>query len=152
MVSLLSKGLSRVLQHHNSKASILPHSAFFVFQLSHPSMTTGKTIALTRQTLVGILMFSSTFLHKRGFSYLSLIFSGTLHSVEYIFLVLPCLLLFFFCQLFVNPPQPITLSSCISFSLRWFWALPPVQNCNHRSLSILPTRSNPLNLLITSTV
>ena len=38
-------------QHHSSKASILRHSAFFIVQLSHPYMTTGKTIALTRQTL-----------------------------------------------------------------------------------------------------
>ena len=52
-ISLQSKGLSRVLQHHNSKASILCHSAFFTVQLSHPYMTTGKTIALTRRTFVG---------------------------------------------------------------------------------------------------
>ena len=51
-ISLQSKGLSRV-QHHSSKASILQHSAFFTVQLSHPYMTTGKTIALTRRTLVG---------------------------------------------------------------------------------------------------
>ena len=44
---LLSKGLLRSLQHHSSKASILWHSAFFILQLSHPYMTTGKTIALT---------------------------------------------------------------------------------------------------------
>ena len=42
-----------LLQHHNSKASILWDSAFFMVQLSHPYMTTGKTIALTRQTFVG---------------------------------------------------------------------------------------------------
>ena len=42
-----------LLQHHSSKASILWHSAFFTVQLSHPYMTTGKTIALTRQTFVG---------------------------------------------------------------------------------------------------
>ena len=48
--SLQSKGLPRVLQHHSSKASILWHSAFFTVQLSHPYMTTGKTIALTRRT------------------------------------------------------------------------------------------------------
>ena len=42
-----------LLQHHSSKASILRHSAFFIVQLSHPYMTTGKTIALTRQTFVG---------------------------------------------------------------------------------------------------
>ena len=45
--------LKSLLQHHSSKASILWHSAFFTVQLSHPYMTTGKTIALTRQTFVG---------------------------------------------------------------------------------------------------
>ena len=45
--------LRNLLQHHNSKASILRHSAFFTVQLSHPYMTTGKAIALTRQTFVG---------------------------------------------------------------------------------------------------
>ena len=45
-----------LLQHHRSKASILWHSAFFVVQLSHPYMTTGKTIALTRWTFVGKVM------------------------------------------------------------------------------------------------
>ena len=44
--------LKSLLQHHSSKASILWHSAFFTVQLSHPYMTTGKTIALTRQTFV----------------------------------------------------------------------------------------------------
>ena len=53
-IFLQSKGLSRVfLQHHSSKASVLEHSAFFMVQLSHPYMTTGKTIALTRRTFVG---------------------------------------------------------------------------------------------------
>ena len=45
--------LKSLLQHHSSKASILQHSAFFIVQLSHPHMTTGKTIALTRWTFVG---------------------------------------------------------------------------------------------------
>ena len=55
MISLLSKGLSRVflLQYHSSKASVLQPSAFFMVQLSHPYMTTGKTIALTIWTFVG---------------------------------------------------------------------------------------------------
>ena len=44
--------LRSLLQHHSSKASILQHSAFFIVQLSHPYMTTGKTIALTRPTFV----------------------------------------------------------------------------------------------------
>ena len=48
--------LKSLLQHHSSKASILQCSVFFVVQLSHPYMTTGKTIALTRQTFVGKVM------------------------------------------------------------------------------------------------
>ena len=48
--------LKSLLQHHSSKASIFWHSAFFTVQLSHPYMTTGKTIALTRQTFVGKVM------------------------------------------------------------------------------------------------
>ena len=48
--------LKSLLQHHSSKASILPHSAFCIVQLSHPYMTTGKTIALTRRTFVGKVM------------------------------------------------------------------------------------------------
>ena len=62
--SLLTKGLSEfktkdsksLLQHHSSKETILQHSAFFTFQISHLYMTTGKTIALTRRTLVGKVM------------------------------------------------------------------------------------------------
>ena len=48
--------LKSLLQHHSSKASILRHSASFTVQLSHPYMTTGKTIALTRRTFVGKVM------------------------------------------------------------------------------------------------
>ena len=48
--------LKSLLQHHSSKASILQHSAFFTVQLSHPYMTTGKTIALTGQTFFGKVM------------------------------------------------------------------------------------------------
>ena len=48
--------LKSLLQHHSSKASILQCSAFFIVQLSHPHMTTGKTIALTRRTFIGKVM------------------------------------------------------------------------------------------------
>ena len=48
-----------LLQHHSLKASVLQHSAFFTVQLSHPYMTTGKTIALTRQTFVDKVVFLS---------------------------------------------------------------------------------------------
>ena len=49
--------LKSLLQHHSSEASILLHSAFFTVQFSHPYMTTGKTIALTRRTFVDRVMF-----------------------------------------------------------------------------------------------
>ena len=52
----IQETLKSVLQYHSSKASILQRSAFFTVQLSHPYMTTGKTIALTRQTFVGKVM------------------------------------------------------------------------------------------------
>ena len=48
--------LKCLLQHHSSKASLLQYSAFFILQLSHPYMTTGKNITLTRQTFVGKVM------------------------------------------------------------------------------------------------
>ena len=48
--------LKSLLQHHSSKASFLPCSAFFIVQLSHPYMTTGKTIALTRENIFGKVM------------------------------------------------------------------------------------------------
>ena len=52
----MDRTLQSPLQHHSSKASILLSSAFFIVQLSHPYMTTGKTIALTRWTFVGKVM------------------------------------------------------------------------------------------------
>ena len=55
-ISLQSKGLSRVFQHHSLKASVLRCSAFFMVQLSHPYSTAGKTIALTRRTFVSKVM------------------------------------------------------------------------------------------------
>ena len=56
LISLQSKGLSRAFSNTTIKASILWHSAFFIVQLSHPYMTSGKTIALTRRTFVGKVM------------------------------------------------------------------------------------------------
>ena len=52
----VQRTLKSLLQHYSSKASILQRSGFFMVQLSHPYMTTGKTIALTRQTFVGKVM------------------------------------------------------------------------------------------------
>ena len=59
--------LNSLLQHHSSKASILQHSAFFIVQLSHPYITTGKTIALTRRTFVGKII-SLLFIFCLGWS------------------------------------------------------------------------------------
>ena len=56
-ISLQSKGLSSLLQHHSSKAPILKCLAFFIVQLSSPHMTTGKAIALTRWTFVGKIIY-----------------------------------------------------------------------------------------------
>ena len=53
LISLQSKGLSRIFQYHSSKASVLWCSAFFIVQLSQPYMTTRKTIVLTKWTFVG---------------------------------------------------------------------------------------------------
>ena len=53
----IQRTLKSLLQHHSSKASILQHSAFFTVQLSHPYTTTVKTIALTRWTLVGKVIY-----------------------------------------------------------------------------------------------
>ena len=52
----VQRTLKSILQHHSSKASVLRHSAFFMVQLSHPYMTTGKTIALTKGTFVTKVM------------------------------------------------------------------------------------------------
>ena len=62
--------LKSLLQHHSSKASILWHSAFFILHLSHPYMTTGKTIALTRRTFVSKVMY----LHFNMLSMLAIAF------------------------------------------------------------------------------
>ena len=98
----------------------------FIFPWNVPLIS---PIFLKRTLVFSILLFSSILcnVHLRKPSYLSLVFSGTLHSVGCIFPILPCLLLLFFPQLFVKPPQKTTLPSCISFSLGWFWSLPPVQ-------------------------
>ena len=85
-------------------------------------------IFLKRSLVFPILLFSSISLHcsfKKV--YLSLLFSGALHSDGYIFPFLPCLSHHFFPQVFIKSPQTTTLPSCISFSLGWFWSLPPIQ-------------------------
>ena len=72
------------------------------------------------------IAFLYFFVHLRRLSYLSLKFSGTLHSVGFIFLFLLCLSLLF-SQLFLRLPQTAILPFCIPFSWGWFWSPPPVQ-------------------------
>ena len=88
--------LKSLLQHHSSKASILWHSAFFIVQLSHPYMTTGKTITLTLRTFIGKVM--------------SLIFN-MLSRLVIAFLPRSKCLLISFC-------------GC-NHRLQWFWSHPP---------------------------
>ena len=75
--------LKSLLQHHSSKAAILWHSAFFIVQLSHPYMTTGKTIALARQTFVSKVvsllfnMLASLYIHMIYYTIIKQICMGT---------------------------------------------------------------------------
>ena len=75
--------LKSLLQHHSSKASILQRSAFFTVQLSHPYMTTGKTIALTRQTFVDRVMslLFNMLIHTNS-SVLSFFYNPSLTSIH----------------------------------------------------------------------
>jgi len=100
-----------------------------------------------------ILFFSSNSctIHLWRLSYLSLLFSGSLHSIGYIFPFLLCLSLLF-SQLFLRPPQATTLPSHICFSWGWFWWPPPIQCCNPPSIVLQATRPNPLNLFFISTI
>ena len=90
----------------------------------------------------------------RRLCYLSLLFSGTLHSVGCIFPFLPCLSFFFFPQLFVKPLQ--TTISLLAFPFLWdgfdHCLLYNVTNLHPQFFRILSTRSNHLNLFVTSTV
>ena len=80
--------LESILQHHSSKASNLRHSAFFIVQLSHPYMTTGKTIALTRQTFVGKLVSFNLFFMLAIASLFSILFNVMFHMYKKMKMVL----------------------------------------------------------------
>ena len=75
--------LKSLLQYHSSKASILLHSAFFIVQLSHPYMTTGKTIALTRRTSVDKVIFL-LFIYFFYFSFIFISWSSFCHNLQYL--------------------------------------------------------------------
>ena len=97
-----------------------------------------SSVFFKRSLVFPFLLFSFIyfFIHLRWPSYFSLLYSGTLHSFGYIFPFLPCLALRFFPWLFVKPPETTTLLYWISFSLRWFWSLTPVQCYKHGSIGL----------------
>ena len=108
--------LKSLLQHHSSKASVLWHSAFFIVQLSHPYMTTGKTIALTRRTFVGKVMslllnmlsrLVITVLPRSSVFFFFLFFKFYFHFILLYntVLVLPCI--------DMNPPRVYMLLNCV---------------------------------------
>ena len=86
------------------------------------------------------LLFSFISCISNRSSYLSLLFCGTLHSVECTFPCLPCLSLLFSSQLFVKPPQATTLPSFISLSWGRFWSLSPVRCYEHLSIVLQALR------------
>ena len=123
-ISLPSKGLSSLLQHHSSEASNLRHSAFFLVQLSHPCTTVGKTIALTRWNFDGKAM--------------SLLFNMLSRLVIVSLPRSKCLLISW-----LQLPSAVVLVTVSCSMLRTSF---------HSYLGTPSSRSNPLNLFITSTV
>ena len=116
-------------------------------------------IFLKKYLVFPILLFSSIFfciVPLRRLPFLSLLLSGILHSVGYIFPYLPCLSLLFFPQLFVKPPRIITLSLCL-LAFLFLWTVLVTASCTilwisvHSSSGILATKSNPLNPFVIST-
>ena len=116
LISLQSKGPLSLLQHHSSKASILWHSAWLMVQLSHPCMTTGKTMVLTLQTFVGKVMsllfntlsrFVIAFLPRSKhllFYFYFYFFNRTIWCCDFIyfFIVFSLFILFYFIFLLVG--------------------------------------------------
>ena len=110
--------LKSLLQHHSSKASILRCSSFFIVQLSHPYMTTGKTIALTRRPFVGKVM-------SLLFNILSRLVITFLPRSKHLLIswLLPCLLT---CKVEIVPPHKISPENNDNFwvlALTLFFAL-----------------------------
>ena len=111
-------------------------------------------IFLKQSILFRILLFSSNScsVHLWRLSYLSLLFSRTLHSIVHIFHFFLCLSLLLFSQLFWRPPQAITFHAHICFSWGCFWSPLPVQCYKPPSIVLQASRPNPLNLFFISTI
>ena len=112
----------------SASVSSLPFLSFIIPTIAW-SIPLISPVFLRRYLVFPVLSFSSVVctVPVRSPCYLSLVFSGTLYSVGYIFPFLPCFLLLFFPQLFVKSPETTTLPSCNSFSLGWFSSLPLVR-------------------------
>ena len=126
----------------------------FIVPIFARSVSLLSPLFLKRSILFTILLFSSNSctIHLWRLSYLSLLVSGSLHSIEYNVPILLCLSLFLFSQLCLRPPQATTLPSQICFSWVWFWWPPPTQCYKPPSNVLQATRPNPLNLFFISTI
>jgi len=111
-------------------------------------------IFLRQSILFTILLYSSNScsVHLWRLSYIPLLFSGSLHSIEYIFPFLLCLSLLLYSQLFLRPPQATPFPSHICFSWGLFWWPPPIQCYKPPSIFLQASRPNPLNLLFISSI
>ena len=109
---------------------------------------------LKRSILFTILLLSSNSysVHLWKLSYIPLLFSGSLHSIQYIFPFLLCVSLLLFSQLFLRPFQVTPFPSHICFSWEWFLWPPPVQCYKPPSIDLQASRPNPLNLFFISTI
>ena len=120
--------LKSLLQHHSSKASILRRSAFFTVQLSHPYMTTGKTIALTRWTFVGKVM--SLLLNMLSKLVITLLprSKRLLTIVTMLYIIFPWLMYFITGSFFVFSFSPLHSYQVLPF-------YPPLATTNPTSVS-----------------
>ena len=111
-------------------------------------------IFLKLSILFTILLLSSNScnFHLQRLSDIPLIFSGSLHSIEYIFPFILCLSLLLFSQLFLGRPQATPFPSHICFSWGWFWWPPSVQWYKSPSIVLQASRPNPLNIFFISTI
>ena len=161
--SSLSQSLWPFLQSYSVHSSYL----FFISSASVRSLTFLSFIVpilawsvplvapifLRQSILFTILLYSSNScsVHLWRLSYIPLLFSGSLHSIEYIFPFLLCLSLLLFSQLFLNLlRQPLFLLTL--FSWGWFWWPPPLQCYKSPSIVIQASRPNPLNPFFISSI
>ena len=122
---------------NSSTAISSPPLALFIVMLSKAHLTSHSRISGSRWVITPSWLSWSwrSFLYSSMYSYLFLLFFGTLHWDAYIFPFFLCFSLLFFSQLFVRPPQTAILLFCISFPWGWSWSLSPVQ-CHESQLVV----------------